>query len=364
MAVEQMLGKEKMPVIIPSFPNTARITHEHSNFINQVNNSIVTPLKREILSGFDPIDKVEMDVVKYTNPLTGEIHSNPKAGVRLPICDTGLLSLLVYNTQPGIRISELNGNMVLRMLGCKVQEAPYYTFTGQNAVPETIHTLLERSITEGLGPKLKRIPYTSIQPHYLRLKEEFNIEEDRDSFDYVYRIEDFVHQEGKKYKHIRNMRSKFEREMVGRDARTLFFKNQDIRPIKGEIREVMKKWRSIRSKPKEEVDNLLNVMERFSTYSKDFNMYNMGLLIDGKLSAFSFNEVINNKYVISRFFHADKYIPGVAQHLDYKLMERLYMDGFEYINLEDDLGKEGLRQFKMGYQPAFFLKKYTISPKQ
>lgn len=360
MKNEQLSSGERSR--IPSFPSTVRLNHEHSDFIDAVSDSVITPLRKTIEPGYDPIKKEEIEVIKYTNPLTQEIHSNPKNGLKLPINDFGLLNLLVYNTQPGIRVSGLNNNLVLKMSDYITQE-PFYTFNGQSAVPDTVRTLLDQSISEGITPKLKLIPYTTIEPYRAVLESEFKVEEDRNSFDYMYRIEDLAGLEGKQYKQFRNMCSKFKKETNG-SVNMIYFKNQEIRPMIGHIKEVMGSWRDIKNKPKEEVDHLINVIERFSHYSKHFNMYNAGLYIDGQLSAFCFNEVVNNKYIVSHFGHANKNIPGIFQFFDHQLASRFYSDGFDYINLQQDLGKEGLRQYKMSYRPAFFLKKYTISPKQ
>lgn len=348
--------------LISSFPNTVRLSHEHANFINRVSSEVVTPLEKAIIPGFDPIGKEEIEVIKYTNPLTHEIHTNPKAGLKLPINDFGLLNLLVYNTQPGTRVAELNDNLVIKMCDYLTQE-PFYTFNGQNMVPETVKALLDHSQSEGITPVVKLVPYTSVEPHRARLQAEFNVEEDRNNFDYIYRIEDLARLEGKKYKQFRNMCHKFEAENNGA-VQMVYFKNKEIRPMIKHIEEVMETWGSIRKKPKEEIDHLRHVVDRFSHYSERFNMYNVGLFIEGKLSAFCFNEVVNGKYIISHFGHANKDIPGVFQYLDHQLAKKLYSDGFEYINLQQDLGKEGLRQFKESYRPTFFLKKYTISPKQ
>jgi hypothetical protein len=198
---------------------------------------------------------------------------------------------------------------------------------------------------------------------------QFDVEEDRDNFDYIYRIEDLVIRDGRQYKELRNMISKFQRyesAEIQKDPNAIqrvYFGDKGVRPMIGHIREVMSGWGNIRKKSDEEKAHLTKIIDNFSKYAEHFQMYNAGMFIHGRLSAFCFNEVVNQKYISSHFAYANKNIPGIFQYFDSQLFSKLLYDGFEYINLHQDLGKPGLRQFKQSYRPAFFLKKYTISPK-
>jgi hypothetical protein len=80
------------------------------------------------------------------------------------------------------------------------------------------------------------------------------------------------------------------------------------------------------------------------------------LFVDGKLSAFSLGQPINDEiYAI----HAEKALyryEGVYSKINQLFAERNCL-GYKYINREDDMGLEGLRKAKMSYNPVFLLNK-------
>ena len=51
---------------------------------------------------------------------------------------------------------------------------------------------------------------------------------------------------------------------------------------------------------------------------------------------------------------------GIYQAVNNLFLERCG-PGFSWVNREQDLGDEGLRQAKMSYNPSFFMKKYRVS---
>jgi hypothetical protein len=89
----------------------------------------------------------------------------------------------------------------------------------------------------------------------------------------------------------------------------------------------------------------------------------MGLLvsIDDKPVGFSLCEAVNKDYAICRFHKSV---------LNYKHLDAFFSNlvaielkhlGSKYLSWEQDLGVEGLREFKSSYKPIKFLKKYTIT---
>ena len=70
---------------------------------------------------------------------------------------------------------------------------------------------------------------------------------------------------------------------------------------------------------------------------------------------------MQDNYFIGHFEKADPKVEGLYQYLKHAVALNLSERGVKYMNIEQDLGVEGLRHAKMGSHPVHFLKKYTVS---
>jgi Uncharacterized conserved protein len=83
------------------------------------------------------------------------------------------------------------------------------------------------------------------------------------------------------------------------------------------------------------------------------------LYVDGKMVAFSVGENLDGESLGVHYEKGLNGFKGVYQTINC-LFSRNAGDGFTYINRAQDLDEEGLRQAKMTYLPADFLRKFKV----
>lgn len=289
--------------------------------------------------------------------------------------DFNVLNLVASSTSKQFRAFEINQNLGVKYLD-DVTHEPIYTFFGKNEVVKTATTLLEQCIDEGLKPELKMVPEETIFGLEKEMNELFNIEEDRDNFEYVYDLHELGYSRDKKIKTVTKYADRFLKNYVNRisfvpmrrSKRTSNFidrsKYSDMERYREQFQGILDNWQETKNLPELEINRIKRSIDRFTKLSPYFDMRNAGLFVDGQLAAFSFNEVLDDENILSHFAFAKTGYSGIMQYFDRRLAQRLEEEGFKYMNLQQDLGKPGIRQSKLSYNPCRFNRKIKISPKQ
>lgn len=273
-----------------------------------------------------------------------------------PYSDFNFTSLISWGDED-TNISELNGNLVIRFKDYITNE-PFYTFLGVSKVDETIRILLEKSRKNGLHPKLKLIPEAALKADPNLLKK-YRIEEDRDNFDYIYLLEEAKDFKGKKHRDKRNFINRFKR-LYKFSHKVLYMTDPKVQK---EILTLFDFWQRQKGRSNEEVENELSAVKKVLKLSGSLKLTCIGIYIDGRMVAFSINEVLADGYTMNLFEKADTNYHGIFPYLRSITADYLLKAGGRYLSHEQDLGIENLRKSKMSYNPHFFLKKYTISHK-
>lgn len=79
---------------------------------------------------------------------------------------------------------------------------------------------------------------------------------------------------------------------------------------------------------------------------------------NGRVVAYTIGEPVGNSTFAVHFEKAFAEIQGAYPAIN-QLFVQSEMEGFRYVNREEDTGSEGLRKAKLSYHPAFLLEKYT-----
>ena len=186
---------------------------------------------------------------------------------------------------------------------------------------------------------------------------EFEFKEQRGDFDYLYRSEDLIRLGGKKYHAKRNHISKFIRSYP--DWK---YENIDSTNIPACVEFLSAQLeRAIAGQDGEEVTELCLENTAIAKALKNFDILKMegGLLrAGGRVIAVTIGEPLNRRVFVTHFEKADTDYDGAYTMINQQFaLNRL--SGYEYINREEDMGKEGLRKAKLSYYPVLLLEKFS-----
>jgi hypothetical protein len=272
-----------------------------------------------------------------------------------PYSDFNFISLWGYNTEEDCTISQYKNNLIINLRDYLSNELTY-TFIGYSNIEETIKIIFNQLSLENKKQAIKLVPEISI----LRIKNSQNyiINEDRDSFDYIYSLTNLSELKGAEMHKLKNYVNRFSLLYPQVEIREL---NLNKSTVHSEIFNLFDEW----AKSKNNTWHELKALKRTINYEKELkHLHSLGLYDKSRLIAFMILDTGNKEYSQSHFSKA-LYLQyqGIYSYLNHIAAIIMAKKGFKYFNFEQDLGIEGLRRAKEQMKPIFFLKKYTIYPR-
>jgi len=203
-------------------------------------------------------------------------------------------------------------------------------------------------LMRGISPAMKEV-LENLFP------EQFFFTEERDTYDYVYLVEDLVNLKGRRYHRKRNHIKSF-KKMYG---------NYTYVPLTEDLINPcitsLKKW--CLKKGCEEDKSLLYerdaIIEAFERYP-ELDYIGGVILIDGNVEAFTFGEALNEDTVIIHAEKANVDLKGIYPTINQEFLKN-HWQHMKYVNREEDLGLEGLRKAKLSYYPEKMIIKYNAA---
>ena len=200
---------------------------------------------------------------------------------------------------------------------------------------------------------------TSPFKEYLEQKYPNKLEmiEHRDGFDYVYEAEKLRTLSGRKLHGKKNHYNAFIKEYKDRaEYRKLTPENHK------DIIDVEEKWAHSKENDENIVSERLAISKLLSNISRFPEIKIGGIYIDGKLSAFAIGDLLNSDTALVHVEKADDDIRGLYVAINKWFIENEFPN-VTFVNREDDLGLEGLRNAKLSYKPVKLVKKWEILSK-
>jgi hypothetical protein len=208
---------------------------------------------------------------------------------------------------------------------------------------ETVRDLLDRF------DYLKGLSESHADESRIRLERlGFDMQEDRDNFDYLYLKDDLANLQGKKFHKKRNHVNAFLNNYEY-DERALTPDNVD------DALGILEAWQRDRE-DRADYAAAREALERHDTLDlRGYLVY-----VDGQPAAYTLGEpLMRGRSFVVHFEKALDGYRGIYQFIN-KAFATILPRHYQWINREQDLGDEGLRQSKMTYRPSGFVKKYRV----
>jgi hypothetical protein len=179
------------------------------------------------------------------------------------------------------------------------------------------------------------------------------VESDRDNFDYVYRIEDLVLLQGKKYDGKRNRIRKFEKLHNHRYLRL-------TREHLEGCRRLLDEWLAVKANGDSSVAGTWRlVIQGAFDQLEELGLTGAVVETEGRVAAFAIGERLNAETAVIHIEIAHPGYEGLSQFINREFVKNEWAK-FPFVNREQDNGIPGLRRAKMSYYPHHLVKKYNV----
>ncbi|MDO4394236.1 MAG: phosphatidylglycerol lysyltransferase domain-containing protein [Bacillota bacterium] len=177
--------------------------------------------------------------------------------------------------------------------------------------------------------------------------------EDRPNFDYIYETKKLMTFGGRalhsKKNHLNYFRKTYEYECV------------DLRPeMTDNIMEFIRRFNAAKDIPESEMKFLRmeeEAMEDVFRNIDELGCVGCAVLIDGSIEAIALGGLLGQDTVVEHIEKANTAFRGLYQQVLSEFCSRV-KDRVEFINREEDMDLDNLREMKLSYKPVKLLKKY------
>ncbi|MFU8855952.1 MAG: DUF2156 domain-containing protein [Deferrisomatales bacterium] len=277
-------------------------------------------------------------------------------GLRPEIAELTFASLFLFRKAHAYRLSRWGSLLLVtaRSYGGEPYAFPPLGAGGAAEVEDASRGLCEHLRGLGGAPVLFPVPEAWV---FHRYGAGWSVQADRDQADYVYSREELAQLPGKKFHKRRNRLAKLLRE----EASGYEYRQLGPEHVDGCL-ELAQGWCTIRCST-EKPSTFLETSAATDALAHRERLGLRGgvILLGGRVAAFCLGEELNPETFVVHFEKAEPSRDGLAQLInrDFCLHS---LQGYRWVNREQDLGDPGLRQAKESYHPAFLAAKYRVSP--
>ena len=265
-------------------------------------------------------------------------------------CEYSFTNLCIWGRQ---KAAVLDGFLVLFS---QFDRRAVYPFpAGQGDILPVLEALIHDAQMRGIPCCITGLSHENMDLLEYYFPGKFRFQCDRDSFDYVYNIEDLAQLKGRKYQKKRNHVNRF---------RSLY-PNWRVEPITSDnlpaVREMADQWYAIRQQSDPTGSYALEqiALERALAQYAELQLDGVALMDGDRILAFSIASRLTQDTFDVHFEKAQEDVDGAYAAINQAFAQYLqekYPD-IRYLDREEDMGLEGLRKAKLSYYPDHITEK-------
>ena len=266
-------------------------------------------------------------------------------------CEYSLTNLYIWGRQ---RVAFLEGCLALFS---QFQRKSVYPFpVGDGDVGAVLDAIIHDARTRGLQCRLTSMTAADCAILEERYPSQFQFHPDRDSCDYIYKIEDLAKLPGRKFQRKRNHLNRFRQNHP--DCRLVAI-TPELLP---QVRAMTQAWYEARMEMDPDNDFLLEqrALDRAMEHWDELGLEGAVLMEDGRILAMAAGSFLNENTFDVHFEKALEDVDGAYAAINQGFSAHLHeiYPALQWLNREDDLGLPGLRKAKLSYCPDHLVVKF------
>lgn len=270
-------------------------------------------------------------------------------------CEYNFANLYLWGRQ---RAAFLNDSLVF--FSQFNQRSVYLFPVWRGDLKQTIDAIIHDAHTRDIPCRITSLTHEDCDLLEALYPDKFRFHHDRNSFDYIYNIEELATLKGKKFQKKRNHLNKFKQSHP--DYRLEPITNENISMVE----DLLNRWYKQRLDADPSADFYMEqvALTKALRHREELDMEGLILMDGDEILAMTMGSFLGGNTFDVQFEKAideTAYVAMCSGFAGY-LMDKY--PHLQYLNREDDLGIEGLRKSKLAYNPVMLIEKHWACLKE